>query len=277
MPQIQRSDPAVIASLDVPSEASEHAVLEDVFDLDDLPQGVVNLLQQLMPQQPRLSVFAASLPMAEKAAEMEADPEPGQSTGGARVAVTQSSPGAIPSAASFGSEALVTDEQVTEMIRNLPASKADLPDPGAGLNVAQRAVPLEARFLARGPASAEKTSVFDQVSARLAVPSAPLEAAGKSGPYLNLPFSREGLAGVVIVNRQAGEPLMPLQLSASRPEISAHLARHLESTPQEHWSMSEGPASDSHDERGGRRHPHDHDEDPAENPLARRRSEGRQP
>lgn len=260
MPQIKNIDPVGVPCAESSSDFDEQPFAEAMnAGLDSLPQGVVDLLQQFLPRQSHLAMQLSSPKFASPVSHQTGlTPAVGFEPG---TDARQGNTGAAPQSARPPMPTFLApvetlpvafaDGLSTKLPRDTFGIKADAAVSELAPDNARNAPSIEIVGRERTVVQAEKPLAPEPSTTRSATTMPMPEPAGKGSSYLSLPFNRQGLEGVVTVSRQSTEQGLPLQLSANRPEITAHLTRHLEHAPQAHWGI-ETPQGANHRDEGER-------------------------
>jgi hypothetical protein len=291
MTPIQNLDSSDVFAVDVADEGVGFSVpAHELTQTDDVPQGVIDLLQQLMPQQAKLSmslspgmtgaVKRAAPGLKSSSAQRTEQNETLRSAGTASdtalsattglTATMRSQVDAALAASSFGaghpSGIVANDAVKLDSMAGTATEGGGSRVSESNENTGQRPEWLELRLAGGG-----RPGVTHQVdtpvlrhTATHGGTHAELPGLGRGDDYLSLPFNRNGLNGVVTVSRPLGEVSAPLQLSTAQPEIAAHLMRQLEHAPQVLWAMAESAGMHVGDESARQQTSGDAQQEPEE-------------
>jgi len=282
-------------------EGDKHCEFGD--ENEEMPQGVLSLLQQLIPQKlplisPRLSLSggrhdavgpdpAPRLPEGRQSARRTEQLESRERSEPRGVSlsiemITRNLIVATPVHVGKQLEVTQVAERVTSEQR--PTLGAG-PDTRLAGGEQQRATTSERVDKASqsqvilgnplpGPVTRHDLSSGTEKAASLLtrLPMPPADLADKTvEAYLRLPFAKDGAVGFVNVSKPAGDMPAQLNLTASNSDISRHLAQHLHSA-EPAWRLTD--SRDSAEQQG--RDSNDHtDEDPDEPVVQSKHQEGK--
>jgi len=308
------SDVPAVSLAPIPADVSNEVDTDDFFEHlepleeQDLPQGVLGLIQQLLPQRPVIlgptNVKLALTNEAKKgpalqggdtkvlSAAVQTARLPGMKLALATVAPSQPTvQAAVQTAQALVPSARLLDKSTADRMstppavqsvqapeRELVAQTEQAQQPGGDSETPDKPTPtLTAAMVAERAANAAPRA---QQTAQPDTPSSPQLArllqtpkGTQKGdqPYLSLPFAKDSAVGLVNVSKPTGDAAQPLQLSSTNVEITRQLSEHLDGTQESRWRMADSQDSGQHG-RDAREQP----EDEAEEGGAQGRSEDRQ-